>query len=424
MSKRSLALVCALAVIGYLAAPIWHLGEGDFATDPMALAQAAEQPELGAKVPAIPQIAAPVESAKFQKIVDSIPGGPIQPCLELADPYPEFNSIAIDPKGGIAVLSDTNLKSALVYPLEVKADPAQRMPTPYSAWIKGPATWLSFATGVGIDPVRHEFYIAENDYGDDVARFPYAASGNYPAQVLAIPHGAYGLAVSQKYRQLAMSIEHTPQIIFYRLDATRIDPPLRSIRGRRTRLADPHGIFWDEKNGEIYTVNHGNWNRGDWDPDYNGGGRYYPPSITVYPDDAKGDVAPRRMIQGGLTQLNWPSAIAVDNRHGEIFVANTVSNNVLVFARAATGNVAPIRVLGGARSLIDHPMGVAYDPAHDELWVANFGHTAEIFGRAAGGDAAPRRVIRNAPAGAGHTDFGNPMALAYDSRRDEILVPN
>jgi hypothetical protein len=33
-------------------------------------------------------------------------------------------------------------------------------------------------------------------------------------------------------------------------------------------------------------------------------------------------------------------------------------------------------------------------------------------------------VIRSAPAGTPTPGFGNPMALAYDSKRDELLVPN
>ena len=61
----------------------------------------------------------------------------------------------------------------------------------------------------------------------------------------------------------------------------------------------------------------------------------------------------------------------------------------------------------------------------DELWVANFGdHTALVFDLAAGGNVAPKRIIRNAPAGSPSVGFGNPMTIAYDPKRDEILVPN
>jgi hypothetical protein len=37
---------------------------------------------------------------------------------------------------------------------------------------------------------------------------------------------------------------------------------------------------------------------------------------------------------------------------------------------------------------------------------------------------APKRIIRNAPAGTPTVGFGNPMAVSYDTKRGEILVPN
>ncbi len=52
-------------------------------------------------------------------------------------------------------------------------------------------------------------------------------------------------------------------------------------------------------------------------------------------------------------------------------------------------------------------MGVAV--AKDEIWVANFGdHTALVFPRLAAGNVAPRRIVRNAPAGKETSGFGNP----------------
>jgi hypothetical protein len=70
-------------------------------------------------------------------------------------------------------------------------------------------------------------------------------------------------------------------------------------------------------------------------------------------------------------------------------------------------------------------MGVVIDRKNNELWVANFGnHSAVVFDRAAVGNVAPKRIIRNAPAGTPTSGFGNPMAAAYDTKRQEILVPN
>lgn len=381
-------------------------------------------PALSAKTPAIPQIKGGELSQKFLSILNTIPGGPIEPCTYLEDPYPTYNGIAIDAKNNLAIMSDPNFKSALVYALDVAAAPSATGITPRKAWLKGPATWLSFATGIAMDPVRRRFYVTENDFGDDIASFPYGANGNYSARVLAIPHGAYGIGLSQRYQQIAVAIEHNAQIAFFKLDAQNADPPLREIRGVNTKLADPHGLVWDEQHGEIVVANYGNWSRGEWDPDYNGGGRYYPPSVTVYRDDGKGDVSPLRVIQGSKTRFNWPTGVALDEIHNELFVTNEAGDQVLVFPRTANGNVAPLRVIGGPHTLLLHPMGVAYDPVRDQIWVANYGHTAEVFARTASGDARPRRVIRNAPAGTLRAGFGGPTALAYDSKRDQILVPN
>jgi DNA-binding beta-propeller fold protein YncE len=70
-------------------------------------------------------------------------------------------------------------------------------------------------------------------------------------------------------------------------------------------------------------------------------------------------------------------------------------------------------------------MGVAIDTKNDELWVTNYrDHSAVVFARNADGNTAPKRVIRNAPVGTPSVGFGNPGAVAFDTKRGEILVPN
>jgi len=70
-------------------------------------------------------------------------------------------------------------------------------------------------------------------------------------------------------------------------------------------------------------------------------------------------------------------------------------------------------------------MGVSIDAKNDEIWVTNYReHTAVVFARTAEGNVAPKRILRNAPPGTPAVGFGNPGAVAYDSKRDQILVPN
>jgi hypothetical protein len=98
---------------------------------------------------------------------------------------------------------------------------------------------------------------------------------------------------------------------------------------------------------------------------------------------------------------------------------------VRIFRRGDKGNVQPVRVVRGALTQIVGPVSVAIDVKNDELWVANYGdHTAVVFPRTASGNVRPKRVIRNAPKDTPTCGFTNASAAAYDSKRDEILVPN
>src|SRR5262249_5926370 len=152
-------------------------------------------------------------------------------------------------------------------------------------------------------------------------------------------------------------------------------------------------------------------------------GRFVPSSLTIFDGDANGDVAPLRTIQGPVSQLDWPMGVVVDDVNNEIIVANNGDNSVLVFSRTANGDRSPKRVIRGTQTGSKGTMAVAL--ANGEIWAANFGdHTALVFPRLAAGNVAPRRTLRNAPAGKETSGFGNPYAVAYDSRRREILVPN
>ena len=65
------------------------------------------------------------------------------------------------------------------------------------------------------------------------------------------------------------------------------------------------------------------------------------------------------------------------------------------------------------------------DLKNNELWVSNMGnHTATVYPRSAKGDVAPLRTIRSGPLGKEALMIGNPGAVGYDSKREEILVPN
>jgi 6-phosphogluconolactonase (cycloisomerase 2 family) len=117
--------------------------------------------------------------------------------------------------------------------------------------------------------------------------------------------------------------------------------------------------------------------------------------------------------------------LAFDADRRELFVANDMGPSILVFDADAVGNATPKRVLKGPGTGLAHPTSVSLDPKNGELWVANFGgHSATAYPIGAAGDAAPLRTIRSAPESAPSLMIGNPGALTYDSKREEILVPN
>ena len=168
----------------------------------------------------------------------------------------------------------------------------------------------------------------------------------------------------------------------------------------------------------------GTWGNSS-DPNVAGSGKFYPPSINVYPLDANGDTPPLRIIQGPKTLLDWAGAMAVDPETGNLWVANDVGGSVLVFKSTDEGDVSPARSIRGPKTGLSHPTGVAFDAKNREVWVSNMGNSsASAFSADANGDVAPIRTIRSAPLGRQSLKFGKPQAVAFDSKRDLYLVPN
>ena len=360
-------------------------------------------------------------------------GGDIIPLRQVSDPYPVFNGIAVDPVNNVVAMSDVNRKSLMSYSRSAVSS-SGGITTPQRQAF-GPLTNIGFVAGVLLDPQRKELLAVNNDIEDTMVVLPYDAQGNAaPSRLLSVPHQAWGLAMSRTHDQIAITVEIQEAVVIYKRDAKNVEAPMRYIRGPNAGLADPHGIFWDDRHNEIGVANHGNFRglvknvgggcvpTGTAEPE---SGAVLPPSITVYSGDAKGDAKPLRTIQGEKTKLDFPMGLAEDAEHDEIAVANNGDNSVLVFSRTAQGDVAPIRTIAGAKTGINRPMGIALDTTNGEIWVSNFGdHAALVFDRSASGDVAPKRVIRTAPPGTPSPGFGNPQAVAYDSKREQILVPN
>jgi DNA-binding beta-propeller fold protein YncE len=315
--------------------------------------------------------------------------------------------------------------------------------------IGGEQTYLEYGCGVYVDPVTGEIYIINNDTLNWMPVFDRNAKGNAtPNRRLATPYSTFGIVGDEDTQEILMTIQEDNAVIAFKKTAKGQDAPVRLLQGPKTNMADPHGIALDTKTGLIYVTNWGiNYERrigetpvqnplatrqppkANWPVrnglDVVGSGKLQLPSITVYRKTDSGDVAPIRTIQGSKTLMNWPTSIAVHPDRNEIFVANDTGDSITVYREDASGDVAPIRVIKGPKSLIKNPTAVALDLKNNELWVANYGnHSATVYPVDAGGDPAPKRIIRSAPLDAGSPNLSNPHTVAFDTKRDELLVSN
>jgi DNA-binding beta-propeller fold protein YncE len=363
----------------------------------------------------------------------------LKPVRSIRDPYAAFSSIAVDPVNNEVVLTDENLFNILVYDRMANTPATAKMTEPKRI-IGGLQTKIEFQCGLYIDPTNGDIYAVNNDTVQSMVIFSRQARGNVPpTRELHTPSDTFGIAVDEDAKEMYFTLQDPMAVVVFHKYAKNEDAPLRLLQGNQTRMADPHGIALDTKNQVMFVSNFGNFHEkqlggesnGDGKPNWPiseqkpGSGKFFPPSIAVYPLKASGDVAPLRVIQGPQTQLNWPTNLAFDVERQELYVANDMGDSILTFSATANGDVAPSRVLKGPKTMIKNPTGVYLDLKNEELWVANIGNrSATVYKRGASGDTPPLRVIRSGPTEEPTPGIGNPHPIAYDSRREEILVPN
>jgi len=137
----------------------------------------------------------------------------------------------------------------------------------------------------------------------------------------------------------------------------------------------------------------------------NGGGY-----VTIYALGRHGDVEPIGTIDGAATQLDRPTAIAVDSS-GRIYVLNEGEGarrggGVVVFAAGSKGNVPPITTISGSHTEIVSPKAIAVDSAGN-IYVANEegippGPNIErpagisVYPAGSNGDVKPNATVRGA----------------------------
>jgi len=373
-----------------------------------------------------------------------------KPTRYIKDPNPAWSSIAVNAENNMVVMTDENLFRIVEYGRLDNTPPAARLTEPKRI-IGGDQTRTEMLCGAYIDPRTLDVYVTNNDTQDWMPVFSRNAKGNVaPDRLLATPHRTWGITADETRQELYVTVQFPSAVIVYRKTAANNEAPLRTLEGDATELADPHGIALDVKNDLLITTNHGHrrfyggaavstitetWEEwiGKSTVDLNslprrylpGLGKFEMPSINIYARNASGNTPPLRVIKGPKTQLNWPSHVAVHEERGEIFVANDAEDSILVFRTSDSGDVAPTRVIKGAKTRVKNPTGLSLDVKNGELWVANMGNfAATVYPITANGDVAPLRMIRGGPADQVGLMIGNPGAVGYDSKRQQILVPN
>jgi len=213
------------------------------------------------------------------------------------------------------VMTDENLFSILVYDRTTNTPPTATMSEP-KRMIAGLATQIEFQCGLYIDPGSGDIYAVNNDTVDKLVIFSRQARGNVPPdRHLETPHGTFGIAVDEAAQELFLTVQHDSAVVVYQKMAQGEEAPIRLLQGDRTRLADPHGIAIDAKNGLLFVTNHGavhevspegsgdESRRGELKPNWPlnrryavpGSGKLLPPTITVYPVKASGNTPPLRI---------------------------------------------------------------------------------------------------------------------------------
>jgi DNA-binding beta-propeller fold protein YncE len=361
----------------------------------------------------------------------------------IQDPYPTISAVAVDVERDEVVATDEHMFQILAYSRLANTPPRATLTEP--RWrIAGDRTGIEFICGVQLDAQTGDIFAIYGDVPGVMHVFSRNQHGNV-APMRELRTGGdlrgRGLAVDEQHQEMFIVSQHNSAVAVYRKQAAGDETPIRLLQGDRTRLANPHGIALDSRNDLIFVTNHGQVSSRSTaaaDPKVVksniplgsevaplGSGRFMSPSITVHRRTATGDEPPLRVIEGPRTQLNWPAGIVVDERRGELLVANDTGNSILVFRADAAGDVAPVRTLKGPDTALASPVGLFLDTKNDELWVANYGnHSVTVYSAGAQGNTRPLRMIRTGPLGSEALMLGNPGAVAYDTKRGEILVPN
>jgi hypothetical protein len=283
-----------------------------------------------------------------------------------SNPAVNPNGVALDPSKGWMLVT----ASAYAEPTDsVKAYDSTGTESTVRASISGSNTGLSNPFGIYVDATDNEIGVA-NTGNNSVTIYdnsPAAIWGNAtPLHIILGPDTGLSQPTGiASYADLGNSIivvanAGNNSVTFYSRDdvinGTGDVLPLHTIKGSKTGLRFPCGLYVDTSRNEIGVANNGN------------------DSVTIYDLSMSldGNISPVRTIQGQDTGLAAPCGLYVDTSHEEIGVVNNVSSTVTFYPLTAEGNVASTRTLRGYATGLDRPSGIYLDMDTDQIVVANY----------------------------------------------------
>lgn len=262
-------------------------------------------------------------------------------------------------------------------------------------------------------------FVANDNY---VTAYPTDSQGDVSPIAITTDMTAPGGIARDASGRIYVTNSATNTVTVYAANATGNVPPIAVIGGSETQLSNPIGIALDPT-GNIYVLN-------------NIQGVFSGGEITVYPPLGIGtgilNEVPVAAIAGSQTQLDFPSAIAVDSR-GDIYATNRFGGPdvpgpgyapgiITVYSAGSNGNVAPIATINGTSTELTYPIGIALDSS-GRIYVANNGTTVEsnngpltfapsitLYSAGSNGNAQPIATITG-----DNTGLSNPQDIALDS---------
>jgi 6-phosphogluconolactonase (cycloisomerase 2 family) len=260
--------------------------------------------------------------------------------------------------------------------------------------------------------------------------------------------------------------------VFNRLDNTPPDAamtqPKRIVQGPTTSIQFNNGIYIDQKDGKVYSVES---DTGDKMVSFAGESNgnvlprilhtphrvysiaadetndvlymtvEYPPQIVAYRKQASGEEQPLKRIKGDRTALETPHGIAIDLKNRLLFVNNWGQGinfdnaesgqpgtgrfnppSITVYSLDAEGNVPPLRIIQGDKTQLNWPGNMSFDQDAQELYVANdVGQSVLVFIglTSANGNVTPTRVIKG-----DKTKLVYPTGVFTDTKNQELWVSN